>query len=86
MADVYEGGIPNQGFDGTFPTSGGEGPSFQPNAGPAEQKSSNGGPATFSGSSSNLGDYMGTEAYDGPGDIEPGPMKVVDLDDIKSSV
>lgn len=86
MADVYKGGIPNQGFNGTFPTSSSESGGFTPNAGPAEQKSSNGGPATFSGSSEE--GFVNDGSYEGTGNKEMNSesMQVRDLDDIKSSV
>lgn len=86
MADrVYEGGIPSQGFSGTFPGSAGQGQMFRPDPTNGEVDTEAGGPATFSGSSS-LGSFIGKDSYDGPGDMEPGAMKVVDLDDIKSTV
>ena len=81
---VYKGGIPNQGFNGTFPSSSNEGGGFTPNAGPAEQKASKGGPATFSGASEDA--YLDESGYKAPGEEREGGMKTVDLNDIKSSV
>lgn len=85
MADVYQGGIPNQGFNGTFPQTAGSETMFKPDPTAGEVDNKAGGPATFSGSSS-TGSFINTPSYDGPGDMEPGAMKVIDLDDIKSSV
>ena len=86
MSGIYSGGIPNQGFNGTFPSSGGEGPSFKPNAGPSEIGTTAGGPPSEAGKSADGGFVMTDSAYGGPSDMEPGAMKVVDLDDIKSTV
>lgn len=82
---VYEGGIPNQGFKGTFPNTVGAQDMFQPDPTSGEVDTTNGGPATFTGSS-NLGSFVNDPSYDGPGDMEPGAMKTISLDDIKSTV
>ncbi len=84
MADVYKGGIPSQGFTGTFPHSAGDGDGFKPNAGPAEEKASKGGPATFDGSSDE--GFLTEKGYKAPGEEREGGMKVVDLNDIKHDV
>lgn len=81
---VYKGGIPNQGFNGTFPPSSNEGGGFTPNAGPSEIKSSKGGPATFSGSSDE--GVLNSAGYKAPGEEREDGMKVRDLNDIKGSV
>lgn len=82
---IYQGGIPNQGFNGTFPKSEGSGPSFKPDPTAGAVDTTAGGPATFSGSAS-TGTFINTPSYDGPGDMEPGAMKVRNLDDIQNSV
>lgn len=84
MAKVYEGGIPSQGFSGTFPSSSGDEGDFKPNAGPAEVDYSKGGPAQFSGSSDE--GVLNSAGYKAPDEQREGSMKTVDLDDIKSSV
>lgn len=82
---IYQGGIPNQGFNGTYPSQEGSETMFQPDPTSGEVDAQAGGPATFSGSS-NLGIINGAD-YEGPGDMDPtGGMKVIDLDDIKSTV
>lgn len=89
MADtnVYGGGIPNQGFNGTYPSASGSETMYKPNAGPAEVGTEAGSPANGSGKSVDGGFVMNAgEAYSGPSDMEPGAMKVIDLDDIKSTV
>lgn len=84
MADVYAGGIPNQGFNGTFPSTASTGEMFKPDPTNGEVDTEAGGPATFSGSSDP--GIINGEAYEGPGDMDPGTMKIVDLNDIKSTV
>lgn len=85
MADgIYKGGIPSQGFTGTFPHSANGGDMFKPNAGPAEQKASKGGPATFDGSSDE--GFLNDKGYKAPDEQREGSMKVVDLNEIKHDV
>lgn len=86
MADtkVYEGGIPNQGFAGTFPHASETGSMFQPDPTSGEVDTVKGGPATFSGSSD--AGFLNDRGYEAPDEQRAGSMKVVDLDDIKSTV
>lgn len=81
---IYEGGIPNQGFNGTFPNSVGGQSMFQPDPTAGEVDTQAGGPATFSGSS-DPGVISGAE-YQGPGRMNAGSMNMRNLDDIKNSV
>lgn len=86
--DCYDGGIPNQGFHGTFPNSASQGTMFKPNPTDGEMNTSAGSPANGSGKSSDGGFVMTAgEAYEGSADMDPtGGMQVRSLDDIKSTV
>lgn len=83
MAQIYAGGVPPQGGKMVYPQSVNEGDSYEkPQAGPSEESATKGGPGTPHGSSE-VG-FVNNEAYDGPGDMEPGAMKIRDLNDISN--
>jgi hypothetical protein len=81
---IYKGGIPSQGFSGTFPKEESQGPMFQPDPTSGEVGMTKGGPAVNSGSS-NEG-LVGQAGYNAPDEQREGSMKVVNLEDIKSTV
>lgn len=84
MSKIYAGSIPPQGGKMVYPESVDEGNSYEkPEPGPSEVSATKGGPGTPHGSS-NTGDFIGKESYDGPGDMEPGTMKIRDLNDISN--
>lgn len=87
-ATVYKGGIPNQGFNGTYPDSAGAETMFKPDPTDGEIDTENGSPASGAGKSEDGGFVKGAgEAYEGSADLDPtGGMKVIDLDDIKNTV
>lgn len=86
-AGVYEGGIPNQGFDGTFPKTASQGEMYQPDPTSGEVDKKDGGPTSTSDKSADGGFVMNNESYNGMSpQLEPDSMKTVNLDDIKSTV
>ena len=82
---VYDGGIPNQGFNGTYPKQTGGEALSTPNAGPSEIGTDKGGPAMPHGSSDE--GVIGDAGYNAPGEERvEGGMKVRDLNDIVNNV
>ena len=82
---VYEGGIASFNGPILYPTPETQGPMFTPDPTKGEVGTTAGSPAPSSGSSDGGFVMDDKNGYGGPADMEPGAMKVVDLDDIKGT-
>lgn len=83
---VYEGGLAS--FDGpkVWPASAEQGNMYQPDPTKGEIDTTAGGPVTSSNKSDDGGFVKNAGVdYSGSADLEPGAMKVVDLNDIKGT-
>lgn len=83
---VYEGGLAS--FDGptTWPATADQGQMYKPDPTSGEVDTNVGDPANGSGKSADGGFVMNAgQSYSGSADMEPGGMKVIDLDDIKGT-
>ena len=83
-ANIYAGGVPEHGVK-LHPSLKSEGEETVAPGGELGEKTSHGGPATFSGSETR--DFLNDKSYHA-GDLEPGRpkgMKIVNPDDISHS-
>lgn len=77
---VYQGGLPDQGKN-LYPSTEGEDPKFTPDASVGEIKTEKGGPAEFHGSSEDSG-VLNSSGYHADGELRPGGIKTIDLNDV----
>lgn len=86
MADVYDrgDGVPTPGKN-LFPSSEGENPAFTPDRTNGAVKTSNGGPATFSGTGSDSG-VLNSSGYHATGELRAGAETGPGFDEVKHDV